>query len=305
MSGIIDDISSRLGINAAASSAAPVVTSGANAATTTAPAGRETSAGMVVSPTLQPASIEEPTSRPGTIATTTAAIIETTAGGKPSAPAGQTSVTKNPTSSTTVDSMPTSSATSGQQAGSQQEKSSSTLFITFGVILAIILGVIVITFIIRKCFLSESSNIRNRRLRRASTHKPALPIYSSSALGLITPNSSRPASKDVFQTIPRRSSRTSFMSHDTSSVASIGRMPPPPPVQQQVYRYSYGQQYGQYPPQQPSGLQYEAYAGAYQAPVYAMQQHDAGYGQQQQQQQHYQQQHYQQQQQQQQQHYQQ
>ncbi|KAJ3235034.1 hypothetical protein HDU78_005524 [Chytriomyces hyalinus] len=293
MSGIIDDISSRLGINAAVSSAAPTVTSGANAATTTTAAGRETSSGIVASPTLQPTSIEEPTSRIGTVATTTAAIVETTAGGKTSAPAGQASVTKNPTSSTTVDNMPASSATSGQQAGSQQEKSSSTLFITFGVILAIILGVIVITFIIRKCFLSESSNIRNRRLRRASTHKPALPIHSSSALGLITPNSSRPASKDVFQTIPRRSSRTSFMSHDTSSVASIGRMPPPVQQQQQVYGYTYGQQYAQYPPQQPSGLQYEAYVGAYQAPVYAMQ-HDAGYGQQQQQQQHYQQQHYQQ-----------
>ncbi|KAJ3225966.1 hypothetical protein HDU78_010499 [Chytriomyces hyalinus] len=309
MSGIISDISSRLGINAASSAIASATTSGASApATTTA---RESSVAQVTSrteaPSPEPTAIEEPTSISATVATTTAApVIETTTQGnvRTSVPAVQPSVTKNSGStapSASVENTSTSASTSDQQAGSQQDKSSSTLFITFGVILAIILGVIVITFIIRKCFLSESSNIRNRRLRRASTHKPALPVHSSSALGLITPNSSRPPSKDVIQTIPRRSSRTSFMSHN-SSVASIGRMPPPIQQQQQQQMYAqqvvypYPQQYAQYPPQQPSGLQYEAYAGGYPAPVYMQQApqqfgtFESVYGQPQQQQQHFQQQ---------------
>ncbi|KAJ3233866.1 hypothetical protein HDU81_001929, partial [Chytriomyces hyalinus] len=134
MSGIISDISSRLGINAA-SSAAPAVTSGANAVTTTAAAGRETSAGIVTSVSLQPTSVEEPTSR--IVSATTAGVVETAV-----RTSAQTSVTKNPASSASVENTATPASASGQQAGSQQEKSSSTLFITFGVILAIILGVI-------------------------------------------------------------------------------------------------------------------------------------------------------------------
>ncbi|KAI8609648.1 hypothetical protein BC830DRAFT_821382 [Chytriomyces sp. MP71] len=174
-------------------------------------------------------------------------------------------------STTSSDSINTVTASQAQQGAASQDNTSSTPAIVFSVIGVVIIGIIIGTYIIRKCCLSESRELRDRRLRRMTTHKPRKqsiedptslhPGASSSSLELLPPSASRPPSKDIFQTVPRRpsvqSAGGSMVRSQYGQPAAMGY----PQGQQQYYAA-----YGQYPVQQGYGYPAAPY-GMQQAPA--------------------------------------
>ncbi|KAI8615583.1 hypothetical protein BC830DRAFT_1218444 [Chytriomyces sp. MP71] len=247
------------------SEAAPVTTSNSvvQPATTTAPA-------TVLAPDVTTTGVAPPTS---VVMTTSTTMTRTIQQQQRTVIQSDVSTTQSVTpvvSTTALDSINTVTASQAKKGAASQDNTSTTSVIVFSIIGVVILGIIIGTYIIRKCCLSESRELRDRRLRRMTIHNPRkqgiedpMPLHlgaSSSSLELLPPSASRPPSKDMFQTAPRRmsvqSTGGSMARSQYGHPASLGY----PQGQQQYYTA-----YGQYPVQQGYAYPTAAY-GIQQAP---------------------------------------